>query len=62
MLAADAFAAFDEAGVFDQATAQRFLDEILSRGGICDQMAAFVRVRGRAPQIEPLLRKDGLAA
>ena len=62
VLAADAFAAFDEAGVFDQATAQRFLDEILSRGGICDQMAAFVRFRGRAPQIEPLLRKDGLAA
>ena len=62
VLAADVFAAFEEAGVFDPATAQRFLSEILSRGGSCDQMAAFVRFRGREPQIEPLLRKDGIAA
>jgi oligopeptidase A len=62
VLAADAFSAFEEAGVFDQATAQRFLAEILSRGGSCDQMAAFVRFRGREPSIDPLLRKDGLAA
>ena len=62
VLAADAFAAFAEAGIFDQATAQRFLGEILARGGICDQSEAFVRFRGRPPDIAPLLRKDGLAA
>lgn len=62
VLAADAFAAFAEAGVFDAATAQRFRSEILARGGSCDQLEAFVRFRGRPPDIAPLLRKDGLAA
>ncbi len=32
VLAADAFAAFEEAGIYDRATAQRFVDTILSRG------------------------------
>jgi oligopeptidase A len=62
VLAADAFAAFQESGVFDAATARRFLDEILSRGGSCDQMQAFVAFRGRGPAVEALLARDGLAA
>jgi oligopeptidase A len=62
VLAADAFAAFEETGVFDAATAGRFLASILSRGGECDQMEAFVRFRGRRPEVAALLRKDGLAA
>ena len=62
VLAADAFAAFEEAGVFDAGTARRFLTSILARGGECDQMEAFVRFRGRRPEINALLRKDGLAA
>ena len=49
VLAADAFEAFEEAGVFDSATATRFRDSILSRGGSIDAMDAFVRFRGRAP-------------
>jgi oligopeptidase A len=62
VLAADAFAAFAEAGVFDAATARRFLDEVLSQGGRCDQMEAFVAFRGRRPDVRPLLRQDGIAA
>jgi oligopeptidase A len=62
VLAADAFAAFADAGVFDPATARRFLDELLSQGGSRDLMEAFVAFRGRAPDVRPLLRQDGIAA
>jgi oligopeptidase A len=61
VLAADAFAAFAEAGVFDAATAGRFLDHVLSQGGSADQMDAFVAFRGRRPDVAPLLRQDGVA-
>src|SRR5205814_8914164 len=40
VLAADAFAAFEERGVFDRPTALRFLDAILSRGGSRDASGA----------------------
>jgi oligopeptidase A len=62
VLAADAFEAFDEAGVFDSATAARFLDAILARGGSLDAMDAFVRFRGRPPDVRPLLKQTGIAA
>ena len=62
VLAADAFEAFDEAGVFDSATAARFLDSILSRGGSLDAMDAFVRFRGREPDVRALLKQTGIAA
>lgn len=62
VLAADAFAAFEESGVFDASTAQRFLDAILSRGGSRDALEAFIDFRGRKPDIQPLLRQHGIAA
>jgi oligopeptidase A len=62
VLSADAFGAFEEQGVFDPATARRFLGSILERGGSRDAMEAFVEFRGRRPEIEPLLRQMGLAA
>lgn len=62
VLSADAFGAFEEHGVFDVATARRFLRAILERGGSRDAMEAFVEFRGRKPEIEPLLRQLGLAA
>jgi oligopeptidase A len=62
VLAADAFEAFEEAGVFDGATASRFLDSILSRGGSVDAMDAFVRFRGREPDVRALLKQTGIAA
>ena len=62
MLAADAFAAFEESGVFDRATAQRFLDAILSRGGSRDALEAFIEFRGRRPQVAALLKQHGIVA
>ena len=62
VLAADAFEAFDEAGVFDTATAARFRDSILARGGSLDALDAFVRFRGREPDVRPLLKQTGIAA
>ena len=60
VLAADAFAAFEESGVFDRATAQRFLDTILSRGGSRDALEAFIEFRGRRPDVRALLRQHGI--
>jgi oligopeptidase A len=60
VLAADAFAAFAEAGIFDQATAQRFRQEILEIGGSRDFMQAYVAFRGREPTIDALLRQNGI--
>lgn len=62
VLAADAFSAFDEAGVFDQATARRFRTEILEIGGSRDFMQAYVAFRGRKPTVDALLRQDGIRA
>ena len=62
VLAADAFEAFEQAGVFDSATAARFRDSILARGGSLDAMEAFVRFRGREPDVRPLLKQTGIAA
>ncbi len=60
MLAADAFGAFEEAGVFDHDTAQRFRTEILELGGSCDIIRAYVAFRGRKPEIDALLKQSGI--
>jgi len=62
VLSADAFGAFEEHGVFDPATARRFLRSILERGGGRDAMEAFVEFRGRKPGIAALLKQMGMAA
>jgi len=62
VLAADAFGAFVEHGAFDHATARRFLDSILSRGGSRDALEAFIEFRGRKPQVAALLKQYGIAA
>jgi oligopeptidase A len=62
VLAADAFAAFRERGAFDRATAQRYVDAILARGGSRDPLEAFIAFRGRKPDIQPLLELYGIAA
>jgi oligopeptidase A len=62
VLAADAFAAFEEAGVFDRDTAERFRRAILATGGTRDALDAFIDFRGRPPKLEPLLAQAGIAA
>ena len=60
VLAADAFAAFEEAGIFDQDTAHRFRNEILEIGGSRDIMQAYTAFRGREPTVDALLRQNGI--
>ena len=61
VLSADAFSAFEEAGVLSPAAGGRFRDEVLARGGSRDAMESFVAFRGRAPQLDALLRHNGMA-
>lgn len=60
VLDADAFEAFKEKGIFDQATAASFRANILERGGTEDGMDLYRRFRGREPSVEPLLVRRGL--
>jgi oligopeptidase A len=61
VLAADAFSAFEEAGVFDRATAERFRRAVLATGGSRNALDAFIEFRGRAPELDPLLKQSGIA-
>lgn len=60
VLSADAFSRFQEEGVFNQQTGESFLHNILEKGGSEEPMQLFVAFRGREPQVEALLRQDGL--
>ncbi|WP_136247039.1 oligopeptidase A [Halomonas borealis] len=62
VLSADAWSAFEEAGIFDAETGQRFRTEILERGGSRDAAELFRTFRGREPSVEPLLRHSGIRA
>ncbi|MFG6179454.1 oligopeptidase A [Halomonas sp. THAF12] len=62
VLSADAWSAFEEAGIFDPETGQRFRTEILERGGSRDAAELFRAFRGREPSVEPLLRHSGIRA
>lgn len=64
VLSADAFSAFEEAGLDDEQavveTGRRFRDTILAMGGSRHPMELFQEFRGREPSPEPLLRHTGL--
>ena len=66
VLSADAFAAFEEAGLDDPqtlaVTGKRFRDTVLALGGSKQPMEVFKSFRGREPSTEPLLKHSGLAA
>jgi oligopeptidase A len=65
VLSADAFAAFEDAGLEDesavQATGRRFRDTVLSLGGSRHPREVFTAFRGREPSTEALIRHSGLA-
>ncbi|GAB3064081.1 M3 family metallopeptidase [Stenotrophomonas tumulicola] len=61
VLSADAYAAFEEAPEALAATGARFRDEIIGRGGSRSAAANFQAFRGRAPNIDALLRHSGMA-
>jgi len=60
VLAADAWSAFEEHGIFDSHTADRFRRTLLEIGGTRDLGEAFAEFRGRAPSIDPLLIQSGI--
>ena len=61
VLDADAFAAFEETGnVFDGETAAKLAHFVYAAGGLRDEDAAYQAFRGRAPEVEGLLKKRGL--
>jgi oligopeptidase A len=61
LLSADAWSAFEEEGVFNAATGQRYLQNVLEVGGSRDAMDSFKAFRGREPSIDALLRHQGMA-
>ncbi len=60
VLSADAFARFEEEGLFDAGVGEAFLQEVLQVGGSRPAMESFVAFRGRKPQVDALLRHSGL--
>ena len=60
VLDADAFSVFKRHGIFDEKTARRFRDEVLSKGGTEHPMVLYKRFRGGDPTIEALLRRNGI--
>lgn len=60
VLDADAFSVFKKEGIFNTATAQRFRDCILSKGGTEHPMMLYKRFRGGEPTVDALLKRDGI--
>jgi len=62
VLSSDAYAKFEEDGIFNQETGRHFMRSILEKGGTQKALELFVDFRGREPKIDALLRHTGLAA
>lgn len=60
VLSADAFSRFEEEGIFNTETGNSFLDNILSQGGSDEPMMLFKNFRGRAPELDAMLRHYGI--
>jgi oligopeptidase A len=60
VLSADAYGAFEENGVLNPETGARFRREVLASGGSRPALESFVAFRGRKPQIDALLRHNGM--
>ena len=62
VLSADAFASFEESGIFDRETGRAFLHNILEMGGSKEPMELYIAFKGREPTVDALLRHSGIAA
>ncbi len=60
VLSADAYSLFEEQGVLSAEAGARFRDEVLARGGSRTALESFVAFRGRPPQLDALLRHNGM--
>ena len=60
VLSADAYSLFEEEGVLSPEIGASSRDEILARGGSRTALESFVAFRGRPPQLDALLRHNGM--
>ncbi|MDF3054242.1 MAG: prlC [Gammaproteobacteria bacterium] len=60
VLACDAFARFQEEGIFNPIVGKAFLETFLECGGAVEPMDLFIQFRGRPPEINALLRSHGI--
>jgi oligopeptidase A len=60
VLSADAFLLFEQNGIFDAATGQKFLMNILEKGGVYEPMELYVAFRDREPTIDALIKYSGI--
>ena len=60
VLSADAYSLFEEQGVLDARSGQKFRDEILAVGGSRPASESFRAFRGREPSVDALLRHNGM--
>lgn len=60
VLDADAFAYFKENGIFNKTVADKFKENVLSKGGTENPMELYKRFRGAEPNIDALLERAGL--
>ena len=60
VLDADAFELFKEKGIFNKTVANKFKENVLSKGGTENPMTLYKRFRGHEPKPEALLKRAGL--
>ena len=60
VLDADAFAYFQEKGIFNKEVATKFKDNVLSKGGTELPMELYKKFRGQEPKADALLKRAGL--
>ena len=60
VLDADAFSLFKEKGIFNKEVANSFRKHVLSKGGTEHPMALYKRFRGQSPDIQALLKRNGI--
>ena len=60
VLDADAFSLFKEKGIFNKEVANSFREHVLSKGGTEHPMALYKRFRGQSPDIQALLKRNGI--
>ena len=60
VLDADAFAYFQEKGIFNEEVATKFKDNVLSKGGTELPMELYKKFRGQEPKADALLKRAGL--
>ncbi len=60
VLDADAFSLFKEKGIFNKETANSFREAVLSKGGTEHPMVLYKDFRGKEPNIDALLKRNGI--